>query len=196
MKIIFISLILIIYMHQIFCDKKSLTRLNRMSILKVESKKENVALIYINPRNFSHNLFLQEAADYFASNPLEKYTYGYLEIEEDKKMLEFFKIKKLKESGIILYKFGKKEFYVGEGINTLKELDNIFEQIRNNKLNWSSNSIIEKLFFVVTGKRLGKEAHNYFSFALCIIATLIYISVNMWSKRQDRIMLEKRFKVN
>ena len=195
MKILFLSLILVINVHQILCEEESLKRLDRRSILRVEYKKENVALIYINPKNFTHKLFLKEASGYLLSNPVENYTYGYLDINEDEKMLNFFKIQNLKESGIIIYKFSNKEFYVGEGVNTIKELEDIFDQIKNKKLNWSSNSIIERLFFVITGKRLGKEAHNYFSFGLCIIASLIYMSVNIWSKRQDRIMLEKRFKV-
>ena len=196
MEILILSLILIIYMHQIFCDKESLKRLDRRSILRVEYKKENIALIYINPKNFTHKLFLKEASDYLLSNPVENYTFGYLDINEDEKMLYFFKIQNLNESGIIIYKFSNKEYYVEEGVNTIKELEVIFDKIKNKKLNWSSNSIIERLFFVLTGKRLGKEAHNYFSFGLCIIATLIYIILNIWSKRQDRIMFEKRFKVD
>jgi hypothetical protein len=34
-------------------------------------------------------------------------------------MLEYFKIKNVRDSGIIIYKFNNKNYYVGEGINHL-----------------------------------------------------------------------------
>jgi hypothetical protein len=137
---------------------------------------------------------LEEVSNYFQLNPLKKYTYGYLDIENDEKMLEFFRIKNTKDSGIVIYKFENNNYYVGEGINHLNEVKDIFEQIKNNKLNWSSNSIIERIFYLITGKRYGKEAHSMFSFGICIISLLIYITVNIKARKFEREMLEKRLK--
>ena len=109
-------------------------------------------------------------------------------------MLEYFKIKNVRDSGRIIYKFNNKNYYVGEGINHLNEVKDIFEQIKNNKLNWSSNSIIERIFYLITGKRYGKEAHSMFSFGICIISLLIYITVNIKARKFEREMLEKRLK--
>ena len=192
MKIIY-TLILILIFYSIKCIEK-LPRLTRREILKIEKKKENVALIYINLKNISHNFFLEEVSNYFQLNPLKKYTYGYLDIENDEKMLEFFRIKNTKDSGIVIYKFENNNYYVGEGINHLKEVQDIFQQIENKKLNWSSNSIIEKIFYLITGKRYGKEAHSMFSFGICIISLLIYITVNIKARKFEREMLEKRLK--
>ena len=192
MKIIYAFIIILIF-YSIKCIEK-LPRLTRREILKIEKKKENVALIYINLKNISHNFFLEEVSNYFQLNPLKKYTYGYLDIENDQKMLEFFRIKNTKDSGIVIYKFENNNYYVGEGINHLKEVQDIFQQIENKKLNWSSNSIIEKIFFLITGKRYGKEAHSMFSFGLCLISLIIYITVNLKARRFEREMIEKRLK--
>ena len=173
-----------------------LQRLTRKAILQMEKNKENLALIYINSKNISHQFFMGEVSNYLQTNPLNKYNFGYLEIENDKKMLEYFKIKKEKDSGIIFYKFTNKNYYVGEGINHLDEVKELIEKINNNKLNWSSNSIIEKIFYLVTGKRYGKEAHSMFSFGICVISLLIYIFVNMKARRFEREMIEKRLKTN
>ena len=76
----------------------------------------------------------------------------------------------------------------------MKEVMDIFEKIEINKLNWSSNSIIEKIFFLITGKRYGKEAHSMFSFGICLISIIIYIVINIKVRREEREMFEKRFK--
>ena len=160
----------------------------------MEKNKESLALIYIDPKNISHNFFLEEVSNYLQTNPLNKYNFGYLDIEDDKRMLEYFKIKNERDSGVIFYKFDNKNYYVGEGINHLNEVKELFEQITNNKVNWSSNSIIERIFYLITGKRYGKEAHSMFSFGICIISLLVYIFVNIKARRFEREMIEKRLK--
>ena len=188
-------LILIVFIFLSFVDCfKKLPRLNRREILNMEKKKENLGLIFINSKNISHNFFMEEVSNYLQSNPLDEYKFGYLDIENDYRMLEYFKIKNVRDSGIIIYKFNNKNYYVGEGINHLNEVKDIFEQIKNNKLNWSSNSIIERIFYLITGKRYGKEAHSMFSFGICIISLLIYITVNIKARKFEREMLEKRLK--
>ena len=76
----------------------------------------------------------------------------------------------------------------------MKEIIEIFEKIDNGKLNWSSNSILEKIFFLITGKRYGREAHSIFSFGICLLSILIYTIVNIKMRREERQMIEKRFK--
>ncbi len=76
----------------------------------------------------------------------------------------------------------------------MKEINAIFEQIEKGKLNWSSNSVIEKIFFLITGKRYGREAHSIFSFGICLLSIIFYTVVNIKMRRDERILLEKRFK--
>ena len=188
------TFIIILILYSIKC-LKTLPRLTRKDILKMEKKKESLILIYINSKNISHNFFMEEVSNYFQLNPIiDKYHFGYLDIEFDEKMLEYFKIKNVRDSGIIVYKFYNNNYYVGEGINHLNEVKDIVEQINNSKLNWSSNSLIEKAFYLITGKRYGKEAHSMFSFGICIFSLLIYIIVNIQARRAEREMIEKSLK--
>ena len=190
---LYLLYIITLVLYFIKCLQK-LPRLNRREILNMEKKKESLGLIYINSKNISHSFFMEEVTNYLQFNPLEKYKFGYLDLEDDYRMLEFFKIKNMRDSGIIIYRFDNKNYYVGEGINHLNEVKDIFEQIKNNKLNWSSNSIIERIFFLITGKRYGKEAHSMFSFGICLISLLFYIIVNIKARRFERDMIEKRIK--
>ena len=171
-----------------------LKRLTKRDLSIMERKKEKVCLIYIKESNISHIFFKNELSNFLRYKPLENYNFGFLDIENDKKLLEFFKIKNTRDSGLILYDFKNKNYYVEEGINHMKEIQDIFEKIEINKLNWSSNSIIEKIFFLITGKRYGKEAHSMFSFGICLISIIIYIVINIKVRREEREMFEKRFK--
>ena len=173
---------------------RKLNRLTNRELMKMEKNKECVGLIYINQNNMSHNFFMEELADYLEINPLEKFNFGYLDVENDKKLLEYFKIRNVRDSGLILYNFANKNYYVEEGLNHLKEVKEIFEKVEKGNLNWFSNSIIEKIFFLITGKRYGKEAHSMFSFGICFISIIIYTYVNMRARREERKMIEKRFK--
>ena len=171
-----------------------LKRLTKRDLSIMERKKEKVCLIYIKESNISHIFFKNELSNFLRYKPLENYNFGFLDIENDKKLLEFFKIRNTRDSGLILYDFKNKNYYVEEGINHMKEVQDIFEKIEINKLNWSSNSIIEKIFFLITGKRYGKEAHSMFSFGICLISIIIYIVINIKVRREEREMFEKRFK--
>ena len=193
MKNFWLILLFFILLNCAFGLRK-LNRLTNRELMKMEKNKECVGLIYINQNNMSHNFFMEELADYLEINPLEKFNFGYLDVENDKKLLEYFKIRNVLDSGLILYNFANKNYYVEEGLNHLKEVKEIFEKVEKGNLNWSSNSIIEKIFFLITGKRYGKEAHSMFSFGICFISIIIYTYVNMRARREERKMIEKRFK--
>ena len=193
MKNFWLILLFFILLNCAFGLRK-LNRLTNRELMKMEKNKECVGLIYINQNNMSHNFFMEELADYLEINPLEKFNFGFLDVENDKKLLEYFKIRNVRDSGLILYNFANKNYYVEEGLNHLKEVKEIFEKVEKGNLNWSSNSIIEKIFFLITGKRYGKEAHSMFSFGICFISIIIYTYVNMRARREERKMIEKRFK--
>ena len=182
-----------ILLSSTICLRK-LKRLTNKELYDMDQNRERVGLIYINPKNMSHKFFMDELANYLEIKPLINYNFGYLEIENDKRLLDYFKIKNVKDSGLILYNFANKNYYVGESINHLNEVKEILEKVEKGTLNWSTNSIIEKIFFMITGKRYGKEAHSMFSFAICFISILIYTIVNIRARREEREMIERRLK--
>ncbi len=189
---LFISL-LVILLNSVYLRK--LRRLTNRDLALLEKNKQKVGLIYVNQANMSHIFFMDELYNFLKFKPLENYTFGFLDIENDQKLLDFFKIKNTRDSGLILYNFANNNFYVEEGVNHMKEINAIFEQIEKGKLNWSSNSVIEKIFFLITGKRYGKEAHSMFSFGISVISLLVYIIINIKSRRAEREMIEKRLKI-
>ena len=193
MKNILLISLFFILLSSIICLRK-FKRLTNKELYDMDQNRECVGLIYINPKNTSHKFFMDELVNYLEIKPLINYNFGYLDVENDKRLLEYFKIKNTRDSGLILYNFANKNYYVGEGINHLKEAKEILEQVENGTLNWSTNSIIEKIFFMITGKRYGKEAHSMFSFGICFISILIYSIVNMKARREEREMIEKRLK--
>ena len=188
---LFISL-LVILLNSVYLRK--LRRLTNRDLALLEKNKQKVGLIYVNQANMSHIFFMDELYNFLKFKPLENYTFGFLDIENDQKLLDFFKIKNTRDSGLILYNFANNNFYVEEGVNHMKEINAIFEQIEKGKLNWSSNSVIEKIFFLITGKRYGKEAHSMFSFGICLISIIIYTIINIKMKREERKIIEQRFK--
>lgn len=187
-----ILLLILILFNSVNLHK--MKRLTNRELAIMEKNKECVGLIYINQSNMSHIFFMDELYNYLKFKPLEKYHFGFLDIENDQKLLDYFKIKNTRDSGLILYNFANKNYYVEEGVNHMKEIKEIFEKVQKGKLNWSSNSLIEKIFFLITGKRYGHEAHSMFSFGLCMISILIYIFVNIKLRREERQALEQRLK--
>ena len=73
-------------------------------------------------------------------------------------------------------------------------MEKIIKALNDKKINWNTNSIIEKIFYLITGKRYGKLAKTYLSFYLCILSILFYTGMNIYNKRMERKAIEKRFK--
>ena len=59
-----------------------------------------------------------------------------MDIEDGQKISKFVKIKNVSDSGIIIYRLDNKNFYVGKGLYHIHKIKDIFEQIKNKKLNW------------------------------------------------------------
>jgi hypothetical protein len=193
MKNLLLLILAFISFKALICMSK-LKRFTNYELAKIERNKEKIGFIYINPNNMSHNFFMEELYNYLQIKPLKNYSFGYLDLENDQRLLEYFKIKNRRDSGLILYNFANKNYYVEEGLNHMKDIQDIFEKVENGKLNWSSNSIIEKIFFLITGKRYGKEAHSMFSFGICLISIIVYTIVNIKARREERRLIEEKLK--
>lgn len=176
----------------ILCTSNEIKKLSIKDITKYHKTDTTLLLMYLNPLNFTHKALLDSFNNIKLSYP--NYTYGYVDSVNDQNILNFFKLKDLNDTGLVLYRFFDEYYYYEENIHNASQIIEFITQVEKGTVNWYSNSLIEKIFEIVTGKKYGKKAHTYFSFAVCIISIIVYTAVNVWAKREERKEIEKRFK--
>ena len=176
----------------ILCTSNEIKKLSIKDITKYHKTDTTLLLMYLNPLNFTHKALLDSFNNIKLSYP--NYTYGYVDSVNDQNILNFFKLKDLNDTGLVLYRFFDEYYYYEENIHNASQIIEFITQVEKGTVNWYSNSLIERIFEIVTGKKYGKKAHTYFSFAVCIISIIVYTAVNVWAKREERKEIEKRFK--
>ena len=98
--------------------------------------------------------------------------FGYLDINEDKSMLEFFNIKKqIINSTIIIYDFNKGKYYLSE-YNNNESLEKLIQDYDMNKLKWNSGYFLEDFLSGTLGININR---NYLIFFFMLIFSLIII---------------------
>jgi hypothetical protein len=98
--------------------------------------------------------------------------FGYLDINEDKSMLEFFNIKKqIINSTIIIYDFNKGKYYLSE-YNNIESLEKLIQDYDMNKLEWKSGYFLEDFLSGTLGININR---NYLIFFFMLIFSLIII---------------------
>ena len=98
--------------------------------------------------------------------------FGYLDINEDKSMLEFFNIKKqIINSTIIIYDFNKGKYYLRE-YNNIESLEKLIQDYDMNKLKWKSGYFLEDFLSGTLGININR---NYLIFFFMLIFSLIII---------------------
>ena len=98
--------------------------------------------------------------------------FGYLDINEDKSMLEFFNIKKqIINSTIIIYDFNKGKYYLSE-YNNNESLEKLIQDYDMNKLEWKSGYFLEDFLSGTLGININR---NYLIFFFMLIFSLIII---------------------
>ena len=183
----------IILYHFSIILNNTIEKLNVTLIKKYEGRQSIVFMIYINPLNKTQLKLLEDIEEY--TEIFKNITFGYIDTINDIKLLDYFKLTNTNDSGVIVYDFRNKQFYIKEEISNFTILETIIREINNKTLNWNTNSIIEKIFYLITGKRYGKLAKTYLSFGLCLFSIIFYTGMNLYSKRMERLAIEKRFKI-
>ena len=183
----------IIIYHFSFILNHGFEKLNVSLIKKYEGRQSILFIIYINPSNKTQLNLLEDIEEY--REIFKNITFGYIDSINDIKLLDYFKLTNTNDSGVIVYDFRNKQFYIKEEISNFTLIETIIREINNKKLNWNTNSLIEKMFYLVTGKRYGKMAKTYLSFGLCLLSIIFYTGMNIYSRRMERLAIEKRFKV-
>ena len=98
--------------------------------------------------------------------------FGYLDINEDKSMLEFFNIKKqIINTTIIIYDFNKGKYYLSE-YNNIESLEKLIQDYDMNKLKWKSGYFLEDFLSGTLGININR---NYLIFFFMLIFSLIII---------------------
>ena len=98
--------------------------------------------------------------------------FGYLDINEDKSMLEFFNIKKqIINTTIIIYDFNKGKYYLSE-YNNNESLEKLIQNYDMNKLKWKSGYFLEDFLSGTLGININR---NYLIFFFMLIFSLIII---------------------
>ncbi len=158
-------------------------KLNVSLIDSFDKEKAILFIIYLNPSNNTQLNLLNELSNY--KNKYLNITFCFVDSKNDIRLIKFFKLKNINDPGIIIYNFQNHNFYVHEEISNFKNIEIILNNLNINKINWSTNSIIENLFYLITGKRYGKSAELYFCIILLIFALFIFSIVNYYFKKLD-----------
>ena len=178
-------------------EEKMIEKLTLEKINKYYEKKNILFILYINPNKTENILLLKKLYSIQNNNKYKNLNFGFVDITTDSKMLKYFQIENLNKTGIIIYNFKNRFFYIKENINNnnVNEIiENIIIEIINNKLNWNSNSFIEKILFLFTGKRFGKKIKEYLLFISSLFLTIFYTIYKIYLKRKERENIIKMFK--
>ena len=99
--------------------------------------------------------------------------FGYLDINEDKSMLSFFKINdQIIDKMIIVYDFNKGKYHLRE-FNDIESLEKLISDFDNDKLIWKSGYFLEDFLSNTLGINVNR---NYLILFFMLIFSLLFIS--------------------
>ena len=176
-------------------EEKIIEKLTLEKINKFYETKNILFILYTNPNKTENILILKNL--YSIQNKNKNFKFSFIDIRTDSKMLKFFKIENINKTGIIIYNFKNRYFYINENINNNnvnETINNIIIEINNNKINWNTNSFLEKILFLFTGKRFGKKIKDYLFFITSLFFTIFYTIYKIYLKRKERENIIKMFK--
>ena len=164
-------------------------KLNVTLIDSFDKEKAILFIIYLNTSNNTQLNLLNELSNY--KNKYSNITFCFIDTKTDIRLIKYFNLKNTNDSGIIIYNFKNNNFYVHEEILNGKNIENILNNLNLNKINWNTNSIIERLLYFITGKRYGKSGDIYFSIILLIFSLFVFCMV----KKKKKKMKQKKTKI-
>ena len=68
----------------------------------------------------------------------------------------------------------------------------MIRKMENREINWYSTGVIERIFDFIAGKRLGRRAYTYFTIIVSVIALVVYVSANIWSRQVEKSMKQQQ----
>ena len=156
-----------------FILSHDIVQLNVTLIYKAESRKSTLFMIYLNPLNKTQLDLLEEITEYKEIFP--NITFGYLDIIKDLKILEYFKLTNINESGIIIYDFKNKQFYIEEEVSNITTVEKIIKTLNNKKKQSEHQWYYRKNILFNYWKKIWKISKNIFEFLfMCFFNFILY----------------------
>jgi hypothetical protein len=162
-------------------DIKNFIRLNEFPIFKNFDNKYLFKLLKLKRTIFIFNIDKKQ----LSALPKLIYTiqkfliqrrdliFGYLDINEDKSMLSFFKINaEIIDKMIIVYDFNKGKYHLRR-FNGIESLEKLISNFDKNKLNWKSGYFLEDFLSNTLGINVNR---NYLILFFMLIFSIIFIS--------------------
>ncbi len=118
-------------------------KLDNQYLDKIEKTRSIVVIAAINKKNVEHVGFLE---NYFYDIAIKRrdYIFTYLDIVEDKYLLQFFRLGNINGIRIILYNFGKGKYCID--LNDSPDLESMEYLINNiDQLKWTTGYFIEDM---------------------------------------------------
>ena len=158
-------------------------------------KTNNIVLMfYFNEQNTTHLPLFNEYATLVDKYKDSKrnYTFGYIDSYLDRQLLKFFRLQNQNDTGFIIYIFAEDLFYFEESITDISQIEAMITNMENRNINWYSTGVIERIFDFIAGKRLGRRAYTYFTIIVSVIALVVYVSANIWSRQVEKSMKQQQ----
>ena len=162
-------------------------------IINFQGTKNIVLMFYFNEQNTTHHSLFTQYTNLYDKykNIRSNYTFGYIDSYLDRQLLTFFRLKNVNDTGFIIYIFAEDLFYFEESITEVSQIEAMITNMENRKINWYSTGIIERIFDYIAGKRLGQRAYTYFTAIVSVIAIIVYVSANIWSKQVEKSLKQQ-----
>ena len=162
-------------------DIKNFIELNEFPIFKNFDNKYLFKLLKLKKTIFIFNIDKKQlSALPKLINEIQKFLiqrrdliFGYLDINEDKSMLSFFKINaELIDKMIIIYDFNKGKYHIRE-FNNIESLEKLISDFDKNQLTWKSGYFLEDFLSNTLGINVNR---NYLILFFMLIFSIIFIS--------------------
>ena len=163
-------------------------RFTAQDIIDSQGTHKIILMFYFNEQNTTHHALFDQytsLVDKYAQIR-SNYTFGYIDSYLDRKLLSFFRLKHANDTGFIIYIFAEELFYFEESLTDVSQIEAMIANMENRNINWYSTGLVERVFDYIAGKRLGRRAYTYFTAIVSVISVVVYVSVNIWSRRVEK----------
>ena len=152
--------------------------------MKVYQKEERMFIcLVISPEKQSHKYFIEEFASKIA-NKYPNYIFTIVDWDNYKFITNHFQLKDNGYVQLVINDFSNDNLYIGE-IKNNNEFEKIIYKLNNDNLQWTSQTITQKILKLLHLK-LNREEQNYYYriFAIISFGLLLILRYYLYSKKK------------